>query len=611
MELLNSILYDTVYHSAPIILCVIGGIFAYKANVLNIALEGMMLNGAFISVLVEYLTGSVALAVIAAIVTTLLWGLVFSFLGITCNGNVIVIGLGINLIVPAIAKFVLKVMELANISLQDVGVADFKINIPGIKSIPLIGGIVSGHPVITYLAFIGIAAAAILMYKTKFGIYVRVVGENEDSAISLGLKTQKYKYIAVLIGAFCCALAGINLSMERSIRRIEIEKGRKIKMMRPMKLAGSELMFGEGSLAYIKTIKAKKVSIVIGGHSMEKSGMLAKVEGYFKETGAETMVIRGVEPDPSFETVLRGRNEMLEFEPDLIVGLGGGSAMDAAKAMWIFYEHPELTQMEDILPPNEFPKLRGKARMCCIPSTSGTASEVSRSIVISDNEKGLKHGVGNMEMMPDIAICDPEVTMSMPAKITAETGMDALTHALEALASNRANYLSDILASQAAQDIMETLPTAYENGNDIKARETMVQASMVAGIAFTNVSLGIVHSMAHTIGGIFHVSHGLADAIILPYIIRYNEQNETAKEVYAKFAKRIGAENLHEAVEALNEKLNIPKCFKEIIPDEEKYMEKLDEMAPLAKADGCTKTNPVIPEIDEFKELFIKVYRGE
>ena len=279
--------------------------------------------------------------------------------------------------------------------------------------------------------------------------------------------------------------------------------------------------------------------------------------------------------------------------------------------MWIFYEHPELTQMEDILPPNEFPKLRGKARMCCIPSTSGTASEVSRSIVISDNEKGLKHGVGNMEMMPDIAICDPEVTMSMPAKITAETGMDALTHALEALASNRANYLSDILASQATQDIMETLPTAYENGNDIKARETMVQASMVAGIAFTNVSLGIVHSMAHTIGGIFHVSHGLADAIILPYIIRYNEQNETAKEVYAKFAKRIGAENLHEAVEALNEKLNIPKCFKEIIPDEEKYMEKLDEMAPLAKADGCTKTNPVIPEIDEFKELFIKVYRGE
>ena len=372
-----------------------------------------------------------------------------------------------------------------------------------------------------------------------------------------------------------------------------------------------DLYHGKGALEALKTFEGKRAMVCVGGGSMKRFGFLDRAVDYLKEAGMEVQLFEGIESDPSVETVMRGAKAMEEFQPDWIVAMGGGSPIDAAKAMWIFYEHPELTQMEDILPPNEFPKLRGKARMCCIPSTSGTASEVSRSIVISDNEKGLKHGVGNMEMMPDIAICDPEVTMSMPAKITAETGMDALTHALEALASNRANYLSDILASQAAQDIMETLPTAYENGNDIKARETMVQASMVAGIAFTNVSLGIVHSMAHTIGGIFHVSHGLADAIILPYIIRYNEQNETAKEVYAKFAKRIGAENLHEAVEALNEKLNIPKCFKEIIPDEEKYMAKLDEMAPLAKADGCTKTNPVIPEIDEFKELFIKVYRGE
>lgn len=215
MELFGNILYDTVYHSAPIILCVIGGIFAYKANVLNIALEGMMLNGAFVSVLVAYLTGSITAAIIAAIVTTLLWGVVFSFLGITCKGNVIVIGLGINLIVPAIADFVLKRMEIANINLQNVSVADFKLNIPFIEKIPLIGKILSGHPAITYLAFIGIIFFAILMYKTRFGIYVRVVGENEDSAISLGIKTERYKYAAVLIGAFCCALAGINLSMER------------------------------------------------------------------------------------------------------------------------------------------------------------------------------------------------------------------------------------------------------------------------------------------------------------------------------------------------------------------------------------------------------------
>ena len=371
-----------------------------------------------------------------------------------------------------------------------------------------------------------------------------------------------------------------------------------------------DIYYGKGSMDQLKSLKGKKAVLVIGGGSMKRCGFVDKALNYLKEAGIETKLIEGVEPDPSVETVIKGAETMRQFEPDWIIAMGGGSPIDAAKAMWIFYEYPDLT-FEDAIKPFSLPELRQKAKFIAIPSTSGTASEVSRSIVISDNEKGLKHGVGNMEMMPDIAICDPEVTMSMPAKITAETGMDALTHALEALASNRANYVSDILASQAAQDIMETLPVAYENGSDLKAREIMVEASMVAGMAFTNVSLGIVHSMAHTLGGIFHVSHGLADAVILPYIIRYNEQNEAAKEVYANFAKRIGVENLYEAVEALNTKINIPKCFKEILPDEEAYMAKLDEMAALTKADGCTKTNPVIPEIDEFKELFIKVYRGE
>lgn len=382
-------------------------------------------------------------------------------------------------------------------------------------------------------------------------------------------------------------------------------------MMRPMKMAGSELMFGEGCLEYIKTMNAKKVTIVVGGKSMERSGMLAKVEDYFHEAGAETTVVSGVEPDPSFKTVLRGAKEMLAFEPDLIVGLGGGSAMDAAKGMWIYYEHPELTTIEDVLPPNQFPKLHQKARLCCIPSTSGTASEVSRSIVISDDETGMKHGIGNMEMMPDIAICDPEVTVSMPAKITAETGMDAMTHALEALASNRANYLSDILATQAVIDIFQYLPIACENGNDMKAREYMLQASMVAGIAFTNVSLGIVHSMAHTIGSYFHVSHGLADAILLPYIIRYNSESEAGKAAYTKIAEKLGVKDLGTAIEELNKKIGIPASFSEVITDEKAYMDKVAQMAPVAKADGCTKTNPIIPSVEEFEKLFVKAYKGE
>ena len=382
-------------------------------------------------------------------------------------------------------------------------------------------------------------------------------------------------------------------------------------MMRPMKLAGSELMFGAGSLEYIKSIHAQRASIVVGGSSMEKSGMLAKVEELFRDAGAQVSVIRGVEPDPSFGTVLRGAGEMLEFQPDLIVGLGGGSAMDAAKAMWIYYEHPELKTIEEILPPNDFPKLRTKARLCCIPSTSGTASEVSRSIVISDNERGIKHGIGNMEMMPDIAICDPAVTMSMPAHITAETGMDAMTHAVEALVSQRANYVSDILAKQAVKDIFTYLPLAYEDGEDVEAREKMLNASMVAGLAFTNVSLGIVHSIAHTLGSFFHISHGLGDAIVLPYVIHFNEvKSAEARNIYKNMAEEQKADSFEAGIIELNKKLHITDKISALLSEEQKaaYQDKIPEMADMALADGCTKTNPAIPTKTEMEELFKTIF---
>ncbi|WMC93918.1 iron-containing alcohol dehydrogenase [Kineothrix sp. MB12-C1] len=382
-------------------------------------------------------------------------------------------------------------------------------------------------------------------------------------------------------------------------------------MMRPMKLAGSQLLFGEGCLEHLKSLNTKRTSIVIGGSSMIKSGMLDTVRAYLQEAGAETMVIDGVEPDPAFSTVVRGAEQMKEFGPDLIVALGGGSVMDAAKAMWVYYEHPELTTLEELLEANPFPKLRKKAIFCCIPSTAGTASEVSRSVVISDKETGMKHGLGNMEMMPDIAICDPQVTMSMPDKITAETGMDALTHAVEALASTRANYIGDILATQAALDIFTYLPKAYENGNDGEAREHMLNASMAAGMAFTNVSLGIVHSMAHTLGGCFHIAHGLGDAMLLPYVIDFNSQDERAAEIYRQLAEKAGGTNLADMVRELNKKLNIPTGFCEVISDEAAYMNRLDDMAMAASADGCTKTNPIKPSLQQFKELFIKAYKGE
>lgn len=215
MDFIGGILYDCVYHAVPILLCVLGGIFAYKANVLNIALEGMMLAGAFVSVLVSFETENIILGYIAAMGICMVIGLIFAFFGVTCKGNVIVIGLAINMSITAIAGFVLQLMNSGNIKLNFTNAAEFKIDIPLIKDIPIVGNIISGHTVITYISFLAIILIWFLMYRTKFGVYVRVVGENEDSAKSLGLNTNKYRYLAILLGAFFCSLAGINLALER------------------------------------------------------------------------------------------------------------------------------------------------------------------------------------------------------------------------------------------------------------------------------------------------------------------------------------------------------------------------------------------------------------
>lgn len=377
-----------------------------------------------------------------------------------------------------------------------------------------------------------------------------------------------------------------------------------------MKLGGSQLIFGKGCLKHLRTLKGAKAFIVTGGTSMARSGVLQKVIDLLAAAGMESTVYSGVEPDPRFSTVYRGAEKMKAFGPDVIVALGGGSAMDAAKAMWVYYEHPELNKLADILPPKTIPKLRNKAIMVCIPSTSGTASEVSRSVVITGDETNVKYGIGDMEMLPDVAVCDPVVTATMPPKITAETGMDALTHALEALVSKRANYLSNILAAAAAKDIITYLPRAYQDGENLKYREIMLNASMTAGLAFTNVSLGIVHSMAHTIGSFFGTPHGLADAVLLPYIMDFNKKDPSARNAYAALAKELRADDLVALVKRLNRTLGIPGCLRELIKDREAYMEQLPGLAGMAKKDGCTKTNPVIPEIEEFESLFIKVYEG-
>jgi len=381
--------------------------------------------------------------------------------------------------------------------------------------------------------------------------------------------------------------------------------------MRPMKLSGDQLVFGEGALDYLKTIKGNKALIVISGGSVERNGYLQIIQDNLQEAGLEVSVFRGVEPDPKFETVLRGAEAMKQFQPDWIVGLGGGSAMDAAKAMWVFYEHPQFTTIEDVMPPNVIPPLRGKARMICIPSTSGSASEVSRSVVITDPEKKLKIGIGSMEMFPDVALLEPGLTASMPPHVTAYTGIDALTHAVEAYASTRANDISDTLAEKAIKWIAEYLPAAYHDGSHLIAREKMQLASAIAGMAFTNVSLGIVHSMAHTIGGMYGVDHGLSNGILLPYVIEYNMQDARARGRYEELAQSLKLDcTFLEFVRSLNRELNIPDNFREVIGQDESFEINIGLLAETAKNDGCTKTNPVQPGVDDLVQLFRKVYYG-
>lgn len=380
--------------------------------------------------------------------------------------------------------------------------------------------------------------------------------------------------------------------------------------MRPMRLGGEYLIFGENSLDYLKTMEGKKAFIVLSGDAIEKNGYLGKITSLLEEAGMEWMTYDKVEPDPTFDTVMDGTKLMLDFNPDWILGVGGGSAMDAAKAMWIFYEHPELKTMNDIIPPNVVPKLRKKAKMVCIPTSSGTGSEVSRSIVISDSKTHVKYGVGDMEMMPDIVLLEPGITASMPKGFTAATGMDALTHAIEAYTSLRANEISDVLAEKAILEICKYLPLAYNEGDNLEYREKMLVYSCVAGMAFTNVSLGLVHGISHAVGGRFGVPHGLANAVVLPYVIEYNMNDEVARVKYEKLAELLGAPSLLEKIKELNKTMNIPETLQEVIKKDDEFEASMKELSVMAKADGCTKTNPIIPEIEDVEKLYKRVYYG-
>ncbi len=283
------------------------------------------------------------------------------------------------------------------------------------------------------------------------------------------------------------------------------------------------------------------------------------------------------------------------------MALGGGSALDAAKIMWAFYEYPELT-FEEIIPINAIPTLRNKAQFIAIPSTSGTASEITAFSVITDTENHIKYPIVSTEIIPDIAIVDPALPAKMPPHITAHTGMDVLAHAFEAYASTAANSYTDPLAMEAIKLVFKYLPKAFENGDDMEARYHMHNASTIAGMAFSNASLGIIHSLAHKIGGEFGVTHGLANAILLPYVTKYNQQNT---DKYDEIAKQLGVSNLVEALKDLSTKLNLPLSFGELeeVP-QDKFAEVLSRMSENAFNDPCTLTNPRPTSPEELEKVY-------
>ena len=380
-----------------------------------------------------------------------------------------------------------------------------------------------------------------------------------------------------------------------------------------------DLYHGKGALEALKTLKGKKAIICVGGGSMKRFGFLGRAEEYLHEAGMETALIEGIESDPSVKTVMDGAKKMEEFQPDWIIAIGGGSPIDAAKAMWIKYEHPECT-FEDMCKVFALPELRHKAKFCAVSSTSGTATEVTAFSIITDYEKGIKYPIADFQITPDVAIVDPELAETMPKKLVAHTGMDAMTHAIEAFVSTAASDFTDAPALRAMTLIKDNLIQSYNEdksaGHAMTSRDIMHNAQCLAGIAFSSASLGIVHSMAHKTGAAFadygaHIIHGAANAMYLPKVIAFNAKDKRAAERYAFISDYLALggtseqdkiAKLIDLLRGMNDELNIPHCIKNYGADsypteqgfvpEEVFLERLPEIAKNAILDACTLTNP-------------------
>lgn len=381
------------------------------------------------------------------------------------------------------------------------------------------------------------------------------------------------------------------------------------------------IIFGWGALEYLKGVQGKKAFIVTDP-TMKSLGFVEKVVGYLKEAGLETEAFTEAEPEPSRANVEKGAKAMSEFAPDWIIGLGGGSAIDVGKAMWVLYEYPGIS-WEQIVAPAAAPLLRQKAQYIAIATTSGTGSEVTCAAVVTNRtlDTPVKEVIVGSEITPDIAITDPELSSQMPPKVTAATGMDALVHAIESYTSIAASDIDKSLALSAIQMVFDYLPKACADGRNQVAREKMATASLMAGMAFTNSFLGIVHSLAHQVGTQYRVPHGAANSLMLPYVIQFNAI--AVSELYAEIACALGIEydnnreatqKLVEAVKQLQRDIGQPsniKGYTTTYGTEEKiFFADLDKLAENALNDICVYNNPRVPTLKDMRDLYTCAYHG-
>ena len=401
-----------------------------------------------------------------------------------------------------------------------------------------------------------------------------------------------------------------------------------------------DIYHGKGCLEELKNLKGKKAILVVGGGSMKRQGFLDRAVTYLKEAGMEVQLFEGVEPDPSVETVMKGAEAMRAFEPDCIIAMGGGSAMDAGKIMWVLYENPDADfddMAMDFMDIRKriytFPKMGKKAYFIAVPTSSGTGSEVTPFAIITDKETGIKWPLADYELMPDMAIVDTDNMMSAPKGLTSASGIDVMTHAIEAYVSMMASDYTDGLALRAIKLVFDYLPRAYRDGNDVEARDHMANASCMAGMAFANAFLGVNHSLAHKLGAFHHIPHGIANALVLTDVMRYNAEEVPTKmgtfpqyqypktlARYAEIGRFVGLtgkddnevfEKLLEKLEELKKIIEIKPTIKDYNVDEKYFLETLDEMTEQAFNDQCTGANPRYPLMEELKELYLKAYYGK